>query len=1459
MMKKFKKMLASILSVTMLAGLMTGFTVAASSTSGLTVDETTKSIYANGQDLLLESAEDGTAIYVEGTLVVDEVIGGDDNGSNGYDLSAYTIYAGSQKVVDSTTASITMTGGEVAAIYAGGTAILTSDVEAELALIIEAMYASIDGELEAFDAATIALLEALLGDVEDLIDAFEAQLNVVEGDAQAIAQAAAEFALAVEAKLLPYILESGEQYINDSVAILLTELENELTAFAKDLETEAYATLEAIAYGSVLLAVSTLLEVEFDDYDEFETFVADAQVVIGLLDEIQAAVDVYEDAQDLVNGETDLSTIPIAKEYITSGVVAAVAGYTLVFSSSSFDSDGFYQAVSADGFDYDNEFNQAYVAEFYSGSYKSIGTSYTTEAALKLIYNTIVAAQTVEYTGKVASNAATALANLTAVIDENAAPIYNVLNTLGISSFITLNEDGTYSYDITQIGTLVTDVQNALSGVTSWLTVVQGIYEPVQSLVNGEITTDEFIAALEKINLTDEQKAVLEQLVTLLLEYIGKKTSEFAEYALDGFESSVTTAFQNFKDEVETPEEYVERLMTELIEKVFAEEIEAIFEALGIMVEDLDPAIYAEMLKTAIDTASERILDYLNTTPEATAEAIFDIIVEAIMEAAMELSSVKAGFIKVSEIEVTGGHVGTIYGSGAGAGLYVEEVNISVHSGTFGTIVDTEYEFRGADLTAEQLGITNKYLTCFVLGMLQPVKKDINTVNVEIVRSLVTTDGEITVYKSDDLASLESKVFEEVVNVADSIPKGLTVEDVTIEYLVGNEWKALDYSPAKKETAFVDTNIATVRVTLNEDESVMKEVQVTVHKYEVSLVLNENAEIQYQNNVEDLKNAILANIDYTNSVFPTSWYQEDGTVVIVPEDISIKYETKFLWSTYFKDLEVLNVQEASYVVTLQYTADDEFIGTVVENDITIIKGTTTVSVDSTAIVYGQEIPEMVTTTPEGVEYIALYTGVTTVGNLVVYVDLSNAYNSIIVDTILKFVNIDGITFSGLSEILSGPIVSASLSFFGVDTSDMIKALDMLAITEDYVNVTISFGQPVDAGAYVVTAVTTSNNYNTAYSMGGLAISPAYVPGALSFNDPTLDVLDIETFEADEYDLGYTSTIVGGKYIATYTGLTYTGKVVFAASEITEPGVYYQAVAGASGNEFTDPIGRSLTLERYDVDLYMPETVFIYDGEPHGEVKVTNEDGTVELDSKKLVVTYKGINGTVYGPSNEMPTNAGDYEVVAVYLGSCTYATAKETFVMTIEKAEVTVEVSSYVKTYGEVDPEFEFAVYGADELDELFTVQRQLGESVGVYELTVTYDAEKLNNYTVTVNNGSLTILEKETTEPETPDPEQPETPDPEQPETPDPEQPETPDPEKPEAPDPEQPETPDPEQPETPDSEEPETPDSEEPETPDSEGDADDNIVATGDNNNITFNIIAMIVSMLGFAVIALNKRKNI
>ena len=148
----------------------------------------------------------------------------------------------------------------------------------------------------------------------------------------------------------------------------------------------------------------------------------------------------------------------------------------------------------------------------------------------------------------------------------------------------------------------------------------------------------------------------------------------------------------------------------------------------------------------------------------------------------------------------------------------------------------------------------------------------------------------------------------------------------------------------------------------------------------------------------------------------------------------------------------------------------------------------------------------------------------------------------------------------------------------------------------------------------------------------------------------------------------------------------------------------------------------------------------YDGEPF-DLDFDTEPGDVTV-----IVIYEGTDGTEYGPTDEPPTDAGTY-IVTIIVDDPHYE-GETTIVVEITPTELNIFADDKTRYYGQENPELTMSFEGFKGGDgpSSITLPTIATEATvtspvrdGGYPITLT--GGEARNYTLTLNNGTLTIL----------------------------------------------------------------------------------------------------------------------
>lgn len=595
-----------------------------------------------------------------------------------------------------------------------------------------------------------------------------------------------------------------------------------------------------------------------------------------------------------------------------------------------------------------------------------------------------------------------------------------------------------------------------------------------------------------------------------------------------------------------------------------------------------------------------------------------------------------------------------------------------------------------------------------------------------------------------DSSEYESLIFNTAIDTEESIPSGLTAADLTtglvkVQYLagelpyLGEQWRDLDATITSLEKfaglhAFnaEEGSEETIKVTFAGNDqyagsSVQFKVKSTDDRLYTNVVTNNPVTIQYDANKDYMKASLFAQLD------PKVFIQGDKQVPGITNDDFV-----------ILDADTRDPINPDYVVAGEHTVIVQFKGTkstATETGLRPSEATVTVkvkkapsstTVTSKTVTYdgtSKSVLDMVSSDPSTDETkpVVFTAGVDGDGKGYVSIDFA-LVNSDVQNAINKVLNLDkGVTVGDLSSKLNDEKVVWSLQTFltiaGVDDPDaLIENLQKVVSTLEEYGLSGSTiyvgGAPSNAGIYLVTAVTTSGNYETSLGMGYLYIKRDSDSMSLSFSRE-MDDKTMSPAEAENFNYGVkVSGLPEGqttKLIVTFAGTTYAGKpylkvltydstyadlnAMINEAAPTEPGVYTQTVVSVRGNYNVTPLFRAYAIERVETSMVLDDFVdgyrlTVYDGEEHPvTAKVYDAYGN-QLEDAYVTYLYSGttFNGETITLSPNAPTEAGEYTVKAIYWGDATYDSASIEGTFTIERANVIFSLVDIESYYGdEVD------------------------------------------------------------------------------------------------------------------------------------------------------------------------------
>lgn len=287
---------------------------------------------------------------------------------------------------------------------------------------------------------------------------------------------------------------------------------------------------------------------------------------------------------------------------------------------------------------------------------------------------------------------------------------------------------------------------------------------------------------------------------------------------------------------------------------------------------------------------------------------------------------------------------------------------------------------------------------------------------------------------------------------------------------------------------------------------------------------------------------------------------------------------------------------ASFPTTAAYLGCDA-----VEGTLTVNKAFVRVHVKSAAIFYDEKptTQQYVTTKPEDdFTIFKIYSGVTSSVKGAVYLQLPESILSpealAKIDPVVKLlcgktltdILNDGMTLGELRALLQKlekptDDLAKLLKIFNIDISSFTELLKVInKIPGVFDSTRVAIGSPNRAGMYLVTAITSNQNYKTGVGTGTLVVKMRASGANLVWNN------DQTTFTTDELansPLG--ATLMRGDTPAhnqdgvhyRYIGTTDTHRLYISSKAPTEPGTYRQTAYILGGNDMAKSISRSITI------------------------------------------------------------------------------------------------------------------------------------------------------------------------------------------------------------------------------------------------------------------------------------------
>lgn len=490
-----------------------------------------------------------------------------------------------------------------------------------------------------------------------------------------------------------------------------------------------------------------------------------------------------------------------------------------------------------------------------------------------------------------------------------------------------------------------------------------------------------------------------------------------------------------------------------------------------------------------------------------------------------------------------------------------------------------------------------------------------------------TAEDDSGTYKLDMTYTAEGKIDFDALRAAivAAVLPGTDVNDVTVTYeskaklpphepryvVLKGGW---DSNPILREFPAITVGTHNVKLTVNGEDT---NVTVTLKdaRTQAKIVLKEGVSLTYTKDAAAMRTQILNKLidwsqttvskeaaaesmvleyygtGYSKEVFGMSaphddWYPVAGGTV----KFGIDYTAPSIGAGENQQIR------ASFPTTADYLGCDA-----VEGALTVNKAFVRVHVKPAAIFYDEKptTQQYVTTKPEdNFTIFKVYSGLTSNVKGAVYLQLPESILSpealakidpavklLCGKTLTDILN-DGMTLGELRALLQKlekptDDLAKLLKLFNIDISSFTELLKVInKIPGVFDSTRVAIGSPNRAGMYLVTAITSNQNYKTGVGTSTLVVKMRATGASLTWNN---DKTTYTTSELESSPLG--ATLMRGDTPAhnqdgvhyRYVGTTDTHRLYISSKAPTEPGTYRQTAYILGGNDMAKSISRSITI------------------------------------------------------------------------------------------------------------------------------------------------------------------------------------------------------------------------------------------------------------------------------------------
>lgn len=487
-----------------------------------------------------------------------------------------------------------------------------------------------------------------------------------------------------------------------------------------------------------------------------------------------------------------------------------------------------------------------------------------------------------------------------------------------------------------------------------------------------------------------------------------------------------------------------------------------------------------------------------------------------------------------------------------------------------------------------------------------------------------TAEDDSGTYTLDMTYTAEGKIDFDALRAAivAAVLPGTDVNDVTVTYeakatlpphepryvVLEGGW---DRKPILREFPAITVGTHNVKLTANGEDTIVS-VTLKDARTQAKIVLKQGVSLSYTKDAAAMRTQILNKlIDWSQTTVSKEaaaqsmvikyygtgiskhallthddWYPVEGGTV----KYGIDYTAPSIGAGENQQIR------ASFPTTAAYLGCDA-----VEGTLTVNKAFVRVHVKSAAIFYDEKptTQQYVTTKPEdNFTIFKIYSGVTSSVKGAVYLQLPESILSpealkkidpvvkaLCGKTLTEILN-DGMTLGELRALLQKlekptDDLAKFLKIFNIDISSFTELLKVInKIPGVFDSTRVAIGSPNRAGMYLVTAITSNQNYKTGVGTGTLVVKMRASGASLTWDN------DRTTYTTDELassPLGATlmrdgqaaSNQEGVHY--RYVGTTDTHRLYISKNAPTAPGTYRQTAYILGGNDMAKSISRSITI------------------------------------------------------------------------------------------------------------------------------------------------------------------------------------------------------------------------------------------------------------------------------------------